>query len=245
GQLTTSQLWKYFLDLTNPDFETHLALVHSRFSTNTFPSWERAHPQRMLAHNGEINTLRGNKNLMTAREGVMSSSKFGDELQKLYPVIEEGMSDSGSVDNVLEFLCMAGGRELPEAIMTMVPEAWQNDITMSREKKNYYRWNAFSMEPWDGPALLTFTDGRYIGAILDRNGLRPSRFYVTEDNFMYMSSEVGVTDRQPEEIVQKGRLKPGRMLLVDTKKKLFIRDDDLKRNLAQLRPCAEWLKVGS
>lgn len=241
GQLNTAQLWGYFLDLAEPEYETHLALVHSRFSTNTFPSWERAHPQRMLAHNGEINTLRGNKNLMTAREGVMSSTKFGDELQKLYPVIEAGMSDSGCVDNVLEFLCMAGGRELPEAIMTMVPEAWQNDVTMSKEKKDYYRWNAFSMEPWDGPALLTFTDGRYIGAILDRNGLRPSRFYVTNDNFMYMSSEVGVTDRQPNEVIQKGRLKPGRMLLVDTKKKLFIKDEDLKRSLAGLRPCAEWL----
>ncbi|XP_005109373.2 putative glutamate synthase [NADPH] [Aplysia californica] len=242
GQLNTDQLWKFFLDLQDPEFETHLALVHSRFSTNTFPSWERAHPQRLLAHNGEINTLRGNRNLMKAREGIMNSTVYKDKLQGLYPVIEEGMSDSGCVDNVLEFLCLAGGRTLPEAVMTMVPEAWQNDVTMTKEKRDYYRWCAFSMEPWDGPALLTFTDGRYIGAILDRNGLRPSRFYVTKDNFMYMSSEVGVTDCKPEDVVQKGRLKPGRMLLVDTKEKLFIKDEVLKRQLAQLRPVAQWLE---
>uniref|UniRef100_A0A0B7BD51 glutamate synthase (ferredoxin) n=1 Tax=Arion vulgaris TaxID=1028688 RepID=A0A0B7BD51_9EUPU len=242
GQLNSFQLWHFFEDLQNPEFETHLALVHSRFSTNTFPSWERAHPQRLLAHNGEINTLRGNCKLMKAREGVMSSSVFGDKLHLVYPVIEEGMSDSGSLDNVLEFLCMAGGRELPEAVMTMVPEAWQNDVTMTKEKKLYYRWNAFSMEPWDGPALLTFTDGRYIGAILDRNGLRPSRFYVTKDNFMYMSSEVGVTDRKPEDVIQKLRLKPGRMLLVDTLEKRIIKDEDLKHQLAHLRPVGEWLQ---
>ncbi|CAG5124464.1 unnamed protein product, partial [Candidula unifasciata] len=242
GQLNSHQLWHFYEDLKNPAFETHLALVHSRFSTNTFPSWERAHPQRMLAHNGEINTLRGNRNLMKAREGVMSSKAFGDKLSLVYPVIEEGMSDSGSLDNVLEFLCMAGGRELPEAILTMVPEAWQNDVTMTTEKKLYYRWTAFSMEPWDGPALLTFTDGRYIGAILDRNGLRPSRFYVTKDNFMYMSSEVGVADRDPEDIIQKLRLKPGRILLVDTQEKRIIKDEDFKNKLAQLRPVGEWLK---
>uniref|UniRef100_A0A2C9JI59 glutamate synthase (NADH) n=1 Tax=Biomphalaria glabrata TaxID=6526 RepID=A0A2C9JI59_BIOGL len=241
GQMNTEQLWKFYKDLQNPEYETHLALVHSRFSTNTFPSWERAHPQRMLAHNGEINTLRGNCNLMKAREGVMHSKDFGDKLSLLYPVIEEGMSDSGSVDNVLEFLCMAGNRALPEAIMTMVPEAWQNDVAMTKEKKLYYRWSAFSMEPWDGPALLAYTDGRYIGSILDRNGLRPSRFYVTRDRFVYMSSEVGVTNRKPEEIIQKGRLKPGRMLLVDTKQKLFIKDEDLKHDLAQLRPVGDWL----
>ncbi|KAK7108161.1 hypothetical protein V1264_015947 [Littorina saxatilis] len=242
GQLNTAQVWKYFPDLSEPDYETHIALIHSRFSTNTFPSWERAHPQRMLAHNGEINTLRGNHNLMKAREGVMNSKAYGDKLSDLYPVVEDGMSDSGCVDNVLEFLCMAGGRELPEAVMTMVPEAWQNDKNMSDEKIAFYRWSAFGMEPWDGPALLTFTDGRYIGAILDRNGLRPSRFYVTKDNFMYMSSEVGVTTRKPSEIIRKGRLQPGRMLLVDTLKKEFTRDDVIKSNIARLRPVTDWLK---
>ncbi|KAK6187782.1 hypothetical protein SNE40_005732 [Patella caerulea] len=241
GLLTTSQLWQYFPDLQDPDFETHLALIHSRFSTNTFPSWERAHPQRYLAHNGEINTLRGNCNVMKAREGVMKSEIFADKLSTLYPVVEEGMSDSGCVDNVLEFLCMAGGRTLPEAVMTMVPEAWQNDKYMPKEKEAFYRWSAFGMEPWDGPALLTFTDGRYIGAILDRNGLRPSRFYVTKDNFMYMSSEVGVTTRLPSEVVQKGRLKPGRMLLVDTQEKIFKKDEDLKKEIANLRPVGKWL----
>ncbi|ESO83470.1 hypothetical protein LOTGIDRAFT_133427 [Lottia gigantea] len=241
GLLTTSQLWEYFSDLHDPEFETHIALIHSRFSTNTFPSWERAHPQRVLAHNGEINTLRGNCNLMKAREGVMKNDVFKDKLSMLYPVVEEGMSDSGCVDNVLEFLCMTGGRSLPEAVMTMVPEAWQNDKYMPAEKEAFYRWSAFGMEPWDGPALLTFTDGRYIGAILDRNGLRPSRYYVTKDNFMYMSSEVGVTDRKPEEVIQKGRLKPGRMLLVDTKLKTFLPDEQLKKEIANLRPVGKWL----
>ncbi|XP_041354050.1 putative glutamate synthase [NADPH] [Gigantopelta aegis] len=240
--VTTNQLWNYYKDLSDADFETHIALIHSRFSTNTFPSWERAHPQRYLAHNGEINTLRGNMNLMKAREGVMSSDVFGDQLKQLYPVVESGMSDSGCVDNVLEFLCMAGGRSLPEAVMTMIPEAWQNDTEMDADKRNFYRWSAFAMEPWDGPALLTFSDGRYIGAILDRNGLRPSRFYVTDDHFMYMSSEVGVTDRQPSEVIQKGRLKPGRMLLVDTREKIFMKDQVLKSSIARLRPVGTWLK---
>ncbi|XP_061171212.1 uncharacterized protein LOC133180759 [Saccostrea echinata] len=242
GQLNTAQIWRYFPDLSDPEYETHISLIHSRFSTNTFPSWERSHPKRMLAHNGEINTLRGNKNLMRAREGVMHSHVYGDQLQKLYPVVEEGMSDSGCVDNVLEFLCMAGGRELPEAVMTMVPEAWQNDKNMSAEKKAYYRWSAFAMEPWDGPALLTFCDGRYVGAILDRNGLRPSRFYVTKDNVMYMASEVGVIDIPAADVIQKGRLKPGRMLLVDTEDQTFMRDEVIKHHLAALRPVSKWLQ---
>nr|XP_022287923.1 glutamate synthase 1 [NADH], chloroplastic-like isoform X2 [Crassostrea virginica] len=242
GQLNPRQLWTYYPDLSNPEYLTHIALVHSRFSTNTFPSWERSHPKRVLAHNGEINTLRGNVNLMRAREGVMHSQVYGDQLKKLYPVVEEGMTDSGCVDNVLEFLWMAGGRELPEAIMTMVPEAWQNDKNMSAEKKAFYRWSAFAMEPWDGPALLTFCDGRYVGAILDRNGLRPSRFYVTKDNVMYMASEVGVIDLPSGDIVQKGRLRPGRMLLVDTDTKSFTRDDVIKHHLAALRPVSKWLK---
>lgn len=242
GLFTATQLYSYFCDLQQQNFVSKLSLVHSRFSTNTFPSWERAHPQRYLCHNGEINTLRGNVNLMQAREGVMESERFGAELSKLYPVVERGMSDSGSFDNVLEFLCMCGKRSLPEAMLTMVPEAWQNDDLMPEYKRSYYRWSSYSMEPWDGPALLAFCDGRYVGAILDRNGLRPSRFYVTRSNHVYMASEVGVCDVEPADVVQKGRLKPGRMLLVDTERKEFLRDDAIKRDLSSLRPVGEWLK---
>lgn len=216
------KLWLYYTDLLNPEFDTYLALVHTRFSTNTFPSWERAHPLRVLAHNGEINTLRGNVNFMKAREGVMKSEAFGDDLKKLYPIVEPNLSDSGSADCVLEFLTMASQRSLPEvsfkniiyhillqsnvilqAVMTMVPEAWQNDKTMSQEKRDFYRWSACVMEPWDGPALISFTDGRYIGAVLDRNGLRPSRFYVTRDNVLVMASEVGVYDIDPKDVLLK------------------------------------------
>ncbi|XP_072178929.1 uncharacterized protein [Diadema setosum] len=243
GLLTPSQLWKYFLDLSDPDYESHFAVVHSRFSTNTFPSWERAHPHRYLAHNGEINTIRGNENLMRAREGVMRSAKYGEELKQLYPVVEEGLPDSGRVDNVLEFLIMAGGRSLPEAVMTMVPEAWHKDPLMSEEKRDFYRWAAFAMEAWDGPALFTFSDGRYVGAILDRNGLRPSRYYITKSGFMIMASEVGVWDLEPADIQQKSRLKPGRMLLVDTEVGAVIKDEDLKHQIATLRPVKKWLET--
>ncbi|XP_043522456.1 glutamate synthase [NADH] isoform X1 [Frieseomelitta varia] len=242
GQLTADQLWLYFLDLKSPKFETYLALVHTRFSTNTFPSWERAHPLRLLAHNGEINTLRGNVNLMKAREGVMSSKLYGEQLKQLYPVVEPNLSDSGAVDCVLEFLVMVGQRSLPEAVMTMVPEAWQNDLTMAAEKRDFYHWAACAMEPWDGPALLTFTDGRYVGAILDRNGLRPSRFYVTKDNMMVMASEVGVYDTPPSNVILKSRLKPGRMLLVDTHEKKIIEDVELKLHISRSRPHSKWLK---
>lgn len=240
GQFTADQLWRYFTDLSDPLFDTYLALVHTRFSTNTFPSWERAHPLRCVAHNGEINTVRGNVNFMKAREGVMKSPYFED-LKKLYPVVEPNLSDSGAVDCVLEFLVMAGGRSLPEAVMTMVPEAWQNDATMAEEKRDFYNWAACAMEPWDGPALLTFTDGRYIGAILDRNGLRPSRFYVLKDNIMVMASEVGVYDTDPANVELKSRLKPGRMLLVDTYNKCIIQDVELKKSIALNRPHSLWL----
>ncbi|CAH2107002.1 unnamed protein product [Euphydryas editha] len=242
GLLTSNQLWEYFKDLSNPAFTTYLALVHTRFSTNTFPSWERAHPLRVLAHNGEINTLRGNVNLMKAREGVMKSELFGDDLKKLYPVVEPNLSDSGSADCVLEFLLHCGNRSLPEAVMTMVPEAWHNDPTMPKEKRDYYQWASCAMEPWDGPALVSFTDGRYIGAILDRNGLRPSRFYVTNENILVMASEVGVYDVDPEKVILKSRLKPGRMLLVDTVEKRIIQDMELKMEIARSRPHSEWLK---
>nr|AWS20468.1 glutamate synthase [Mayetiola destructor] len=242
GLFTSDQLWNYYIDLLNPEFDSYLALVHTRFSTNTFPSWERAHPLRVLAHNGEINTLRGNVNLMKAREGVMKSEIFGDRLKSLFPVVEPGLSDSGSADCVLEFLTMAGERSMPEAVMTMFPEAWQNDRTMQQEKRDYYQWSACVMEPWDGPALISFTDGRYIGAVLDRNGLRPSRFYITKDNILVMASEVGVYDVHPENVVLKSRLKPGRMLLVDTHEKIFIQDIELKSKIAKSRPHSEWLK---
>lgn len=241
GLFTSDQLWDYYVDLKHPEFVSYLALVHTRFSTNTFPSWERAHPLRVLAHNGEINTLRGNVNFMKAREGVMGSAAFGDDLKKLYPVVEPGLSDSGSADCVLEFLTMAGERSLPEAVMTMFPEAWQNDRTMPQSKRDYYQWAACIMEPWDGPALISFTDGRYIGAVLDRNGLRPSRFYITKDNILVMASEVGVYDVAPEDVVLKSRLKPGRMLLVDTEEKTFIQDAELKELIAKSRPHSSWL----
>lgn len=242
GLFTSDQLWDYYTDLRDPTFETYMALVHTRFSTNTFPSWERAHPLRVLAHNGEINTLRGNVNLMKAREGVMQSELFGDQLKKLYPVVEPNLSDSGSFDCVLEFITMASDRSLPESVMTMVPEAWQNDRTMPQEKRDFYQWAACVMEPWDGPALISFTDGRYIGAVLDRNGLRPSRFYVTKENVLVMASEVGVYDVDPSQVTLKSRLKPGRMLLVDTKEQKLIQDIELKSRIAKSRPHSDWLQ---
>ncbi|XP_078373779.1 uncharacterized protein LOC144657317 isoform X1 [Oculina patagonica] len=242
GMLKPVQLQGFFPDLQSEDYWTHFALVHGRFSTNTFPSWERAHPNRYLAHNGEINTIRGNINNMNTREGTMFSKYYGSNTQKLFPVIEADLSDSGCVDNVLELLVMAGGRSLPEAIMTMVPEAWQGNSLMNMEKQDFYRWISCTMEAWDGPALFTFSDGRYIGAILDRNGLRPSRYYVIKQGFMVMASEVGVSTFPDEEIVQKGRLRPGRMLLVDTALGSVVEDHELKHGMASLRPCSELLK---
>ncbi|CAF0729763.1 unnamed protein product [Brachionus calyciflorus] len=242
GLVTPEQLWEYFLDLKNENYEAYLALVHSRFSTNTFPSWERAHPYRYVAHNGEINTLRGNVNYINAREGIMKSKVFEDELKNLFPIIEKNLSDSGCVDNVVEFLVECGERSLPEAMVTLVPEAWQGDELMSDLKKAYYKWSSCTMEPWDGPALLTFTDGRYIGAILDRNGLRPSRYYVLKSKHLVMASEVGVIDVDPSEVVQKGRLKPGRMLLADVLKKQITSDIDIKNEITMLRPVQNWTR---
>lgn len=244
GMLKPVQLQGFFHDLQSEDYCTHFALVHGRFSTNTFPSWERAHPNRYLAHNGEINTIQGNINNMNTREGTMFSKYYGSNTEKLFPVVEADLSDSGTVDNVLELLVMAGGRSLPEAIMTMVPEAWQGNKLMSQEKQDFYRWISCSMEAWDGPALFTFSDGRYIGAILDRNGLRPSRYYVTKQGFMVMASEVGVSTFRDEEIVQKGRLRPGRMLLVDTEVGNVVEDHELKHKMANLRPCSALLEKG-
>ncbi|RCI03903.1 glutamate synthase [NADH] [Rhizopus stolonifer] len=242
GQLTPKQVYLYYYDLLNVQYTTHFALVHSRFSTNTFPSWDRAQPMRWSAHNGEINTLRGNKNWMRSREGIMTSDKFGDELELLYPIIEEGGSDSAAFDNVLELLVVNGVLTLPEAVMMMVPEAWQNNQLMSVEKKGFYEWAASLMEPWDGPALFIFSDGRYCGASLDRNGLRPCRYYLTSDDIMICASEVGTVFVDPESVIQKGRLKPGRMLLVDTLKGVVVDDTQLKLETAKKKPFVEWVK---
>ncbi len=215
GMLLTEQMDQFYPDLKNPAMESALALVHSRFSTNTFPSWERAHPYRYIAHNGEINTLRGNINWMHARQAMFQSDLFGDDIKKMLPIINTDGSDSAMFDNCLELLVLAG-RSLPHAIMMMIPEPWANHATMSDEKKAFYEYHSCLMEPWDGPASIAFTDGKKIGAVLDRNGLRPSRYYVTKDDLVIMASEVGVLDVPPDRILQKGRLQPGRMFLVDT-----------------------------
>jgi len=241
GMLTPAQVLPYFPDLRDEDFKTHLAMVHSRFSTNTFPSWDRAQPLRFMSHNGEINTLRGNSNWMRAREGSASSELFGEELPKLFPVIEPNLSDSGTFDNVLEFLLM-NGRTLQEAIMMMVPEAWQKHDTMPEEKRALYEYFSCLMEPWDGPASIAFTDGKYIGATLDRNGLRPSRYYITHDDRVIMASEVGVLPVDPAIIKHKGRLQPGRMFLIDFAEGRLIPDEELKSGFAKRKPYGEWLK---
>lgn len=240
GQLAPNQVYAYYHDLVNADFEAHFALVHSRFSTNTFPSWDRAQPLRLAAHNGEINTLRGNKNWMRAKEGVMSSKLFGDDLDKLFPIIEEGGSDSAAFDNVLELLVLNGVLSLPEAVMLMIPEAWQNDEHIDPKKRAFYEWAACLMEPWDGPALFTFADDRYCGANLDRNGLRPCRYYITDDDRMICASEVGVIDVDTSRVLTKGRLQPGRMLLVDTKEGRIVDDRELKSNVASRFDFKSW-----
>ena len=240
GMLTPGQMLPYYPDLLAPDFMTHLAMVHSRFSTNTFPSWDRAQPNRFMSHNGEINTLRGNINWMRAREGVMKSSLFGNELEKLFPIIEPDCSDSGTFDNALEFLLMTG-RTLQAAITMMIPEAWQNHEGMPEYKRAFYEYHSCLMEPWDGPASITFTDGHYIGAVLDRNGLRPSRYYLTHDDRVIMASEAGVLAIAPGLIKEKARLQPGRMFLVDFEEGRLIPDEELKREFCQRRPYRRWL----
>jgi glutamate synthase (NADPH/NADH) large chain len=240
GMLTAHQVMAFYPDLVEEDYTAHLAMVHSRFSTNTFPSWDRAQPNRFMSHNGEINTLLGNKNWMEARQGVASSDLFGDDIKKLFPIVEKDCSDSGTFDNVLEFLLMSG-RTLQEAVMMMVPEAWQSDTNMDEAKRAFYRFNSALMEPWDGPASIAFTDGRYIGAVLDRNGLRPSRYYLTHDDRVIMASEVGVLEVDPANVKFKGRLQPGKMFLINFDKGVLIPDEELKSDFATRRPYGEWL----
>src|ERR687888_652351 len=240
GMLTPRQVLTFYPDLTDPLVETALAVIHSRFSTNTFPSWERSHPYRYMIHNGEINTLRGNENWMHARQAMLASELFGDDVRKLFPIIQEDGSDSAKFDNCLEFLVLSG-RSLPQAMMMMIPEPWENHESMSDEKRAFYEYHSCLMEPWDGPASIAFTDGVRVGATLDRNGLRPARYYVTKDDLAVMASEVGVLDITPERVKQKGRLQPGRMFLVDTAEKRIVSDDELKGRIAREQPYELWL----
>ena len=241
GMLTPEQVFNFFPDLEDTDFESHLAMVHSRFSTNTFPSWDRAQPNRFMSHNGEINTLLGNINAMNARQGLMKSDLFGEDLKKLFPIVEDDCSDSGNFDNVLEFLLM-GGRKLQEAVLMMIPEAWQQHASMDPAKKAFYEYHSCLMEPWDGPASIAFTDGNYIGAVLDRNGLRPSRYYITDDDKCIMASEVGVVDVDPKTVIEKGRLQPGRIFLIDFEQGRMIPDEEIKTEWANARPYKQWLE---
>ncbi|BGP36122.1 glutamate synthase [NADH] [Rhodotorula kratochvilovae] len=241
GQLSPVQVYAYYHDLNHVLFASHFCLVHSRFSTNTFPSWDRAQPMRWAAHNGEINTVRGNKNWMRAREGSMRSERFGDDLALLYPIIEAGGSDSAAFDNVLELLVVNGVLQMHEAVMLLVPEAFQNSPDMEPEKRAFYQWASCVMEPWDGPALFTFSDGRFCGANLDRNGLRPCRWITTTDDIIICASEVGTIAVEPEKITRKGRLMPGRMLLVDTQEGRIVDDKELKMTTARRQPFANWI----
>jgi glutamate synthase domain-containing protein 2/glutamate synthase domain-containing protein 1/glutamate synthase domain-containing protein 3 len=240
GMLTPHQLPEYYLDLRHPQIKTALALVHSRFSTNTFPNWVRAHPYRFIAHNGEINTLRGNVNWMHARQALLAKRVQGEDWAKILPVIDEKGSDSSMFDNCLEFLHLSG-RSLPHAIMMMIPEPWLRHRQMSEEKKAFYEYHASLMEPWDGPAAIAFTDGVRIGAVLDRNGLRPSRYYVTDDDLVILASEAGVLPIAPKRIVRKGRLQPGRMFLVDTEKGRIVPDEEIKEEIFRAHPYRQWL----
>jgi glutamate synthase domain-containing protein 2/glutamate synthase domain-containing protein 1/glutamate synthase domain-containing protein 3 len=240
GMLTPHQLPEYYLDLRHPQIKTALALVHSRFSTNTFPNWVRAHPYRYVAHNGEINTLRGNVNWMHARQALLARRVKGEDWAKILPVIDEKGSDSSMFDNCLEFLHLSG-RSLPHAVMMMIPEAWSAHRQMSEDKKAFYEYHASIMEAWDGPAAITFTDGVRIGAVLDRNGLRPSRYYVTSDDLVIMASEAGVLPINPRRVVQKGRLQPGRMFLVDTAKGRIVPDEEIKEEIVRAHPYRQWL----
>ncbi|MGZ7008347.1 MAG: glutamate synthase subunit alpha, partial [Ilumatobacteraceae bacterium] len=242
GMLTTPQLAVFFPDLGDERLESGLVMVHSRFSTNTFPSWPLAHPYRFIAHNGEINTVQGTRNWMRTRESLLASDLLPG-LERAYPICTPGGSDSASFDEVLELLHL-GGRSLPHAMLMMIPEAWENHDTMDATKRAFYRFHSSLMEPWDGPASVAFTDGTLIGAVLDRNGLRPSRYWVTDDDVVVAASEVGVLDIDPAKIVRKGRLQPGRMFLIDTAQGRIVEDDEIKRTLAEAEPYAQWLDEG-
>ncbi|MEU0646599.1 glutamate synthase large subunit [Streptomyces umbrinus] len=244
GMLTTGQLEPFFPDLSDRRFASAIALVHSRFSTNTFPSWPLAHPYRFVAHNGEINTVKGNRNWMVARESQLVSDLFGDKgLDRVFPICTPDASDSASFDEVLELLHL-GGRSLPHSVLMMIPEAWENHDSMDPARRAFYQFHSTMMEPWDGPACVTFTDGKQVGAVLDRNGLRPGRYWVTDDGLVVLGSEVGVLDIDPAKVVRKGRLQPGRMFLVDTVEHRIIEDDEIKAGLAAENPYAEWLEAG-
>ncbi|MBQ0986020.1 glutamate synthase large subunit [Streptomyces sp. F63] len=244
GMLTTGQLEPFFPDLSDRSFATAIALVHSRFSTNTFPSWPLAHPYRFIAHNGEINTVKGNRNWMRARESQLASDLFGEKAaERVFPVCTPDASDSASFDEVLELLHL-GGRSLPHSVLMMIPEAWENHTSMDPARRAFYQYHSTMMEPWDGPACVTFTDGTQVGAVLDRNGLRPGRYWVTDDGLVVLSSEVGVVDVDPAKVVRKGRLQPGRMFLVDTAEHRIIEDDEIKAGLAAEQPYQEWLETG-
>ena len=243
GMLTTAQLEPFYPDLSDERFESELALVHQRFSTNTFPSWPLSHPFRFIAHNGEINTVKGNRNWMRARESMLSSDIIPGDLQRIMPICAPEASDSASFDEVLELLHL-GGRSLPHAVLMMIPEAWENHATMPQELKDFYEFHSMFMEPWDGPACVTFTDGSLVGAVLDRNGLRPGRYWVTDDGLVVLASESGVLDLEPEHVVQKGRLTPGRMFLVDTAAGRIVEDGEIKGQLAAEYPYGQWLDEG-
>jgi glutamate synthase (NADPH/NADH) large chain len=243
GMLTPAQLDQVFPDLRDERLTSAIAVVHSRFSTNTFPSWPLAHPFRFIAHNGEINTVMGNRNWMRAREALLASDLIPGDLERLYPICTPGASDSASFDEVLELLHM-GGRSLPHSVLMMIPEAWENHAEMDEQRRAFYRFHSALMEPWDGPACVVFTDGSQIGAVLDRNGLRPSRYWVTDDGLVVLASEVGVLDIDPAKVVRKGRLQPGRMFLVDTDEHRIIEDEEVKAELAAEQPYDEWLHAG-
>src|SRR5690606_15798460 len=240
GMFQAYQVGAYYKDLKDPRFETALILVHQRFSTNTFPSWKLAHPYRMVAHNGEINTVRGNNNWMAARQASVDSELFGNNISKLWPISYEGQSDTACFDNALEFL-FQGGYSLAHAMMMLIPEAWAGNKLMSEERKAFYEYHAALMEPWDGPAAVVFTDGRQIGATLDRNGLRPARYIVTDDDRVILASEAGVLPVAEEHVVTKWRLQPGRMLLIDLEKGRIVSDEEIKTEIATRHPYGKWL----
>ncbi|HNZ72722.1 MAG TPA: glutamate synthase central domain-containing protein, partial [Prolixibacteraceae bacterium] len=239
GMLTSLQLREYYPDLTNANFTSGLALVHSRFSTNTFPTWDLAQPFRLLGHNGEINTIRGNRYWIEARESILKSEQLGD-INEILPLVQPGMSDSASLDNILEFLVMSG-KTLPHALAMLIPESWNDKNPISNDLKSFYEYHSILMEPWDGPATLLFSDGRYAGGLLDRNGLRPARYLITKDDMIVVASEVGVIPFEASRIKEKGRLKPGKMLMVDTEKGEVYYDAELKETLAKAHPYSEWL----